>query len=278
MSEQVTQHIPLTDIHADAGFNCRGDIAPIDVHDLAMDIKERGLIQPVVVAPYPPEKVIETSCKYRLIAGFRRYKAHQVIQLKTIFTIVRPDLVNETEARLLNLTENTQRKELNVLQEARAISSLILLGINEFEIAKRLGKSRGWVQVRSILLKLPKEVHEEAAAGIINQTQIRELYTIYLRDGKDIMFAAIKRVKHSKERGKKSITLNPNKTNLNVKKRRERVEINQMIERMIENDMVGLHTRALAWTAGQITTAELYTDMEKYARENDSMFIAPSSL
>ena len=167
MAKQTIKQIPLDDIHADAEFNCRGDILPIDVHDLALDIKERGLLQPVIVSPYTEEQEAETGYKYRLIAGFRRFTAHRVIQEKRILCIIRPDMVDEAEARLLNLTENTQRKDLNILQEARALTGLRALGVGEFDIAKRLGKSRGWVQVRCILLKLPEELHQEAAAGLI---------------------------------------------------------------------------------------------------------------
>ena len=278
MAAQTIKQIPLEEIHADADFNCRGDILPIDVHELALDIKERGLLQPVIVSPYTEAQEGILGYKYRLIAGFRRFVAHRVIQKSRILSIIRPDMVDEAEARLLNLTENTQRKDLNILQEARALTGLRALGVNEFDIAKRLGKSRGWVQVRCLLLKLPEEVHQEAAAGLIKQTQIRDLYSIYLKDGKDTMFEAIKRIKTAGVRGKKVPTLNPNKTNVNVKRQRTRIEMFQMIERMLENDMGGLQTRALAWASGEITTAEFFKDMEKYAEEKGDIYIAPSTL
>jgi len=265
-------------IHADEEFNCRGQISPIDVHELATDIKERGLLQPVIVAPYPPEKVIETGCQYRLIAGFRRHTAHRVIGASKILCMIRPDMTSECEARLLNLIENTQREDLNVLQEARALISLKNLGMNEFDIGARLGKSRGWVQIRLMLLKLPFEVQQEAAAGLINQTQIRELFTILNRNGIDAVFAAVKNVKLHKERGKRAITINPNKTNINVKKPRDRQEIFQMIDRMLDAQMVGLPTRALAWAAGEITTSDLFDDMVKHAEDNDIFFCKPGTL
>ena len=277
-SNYKVEEVSMLKIHADESFNCRGKILPVDVHELATDIKERGLLQPVIVAPLPPEQVIATGCQYRLIAGFRRHTAHRVIQAKKILCMIRPDMTDEREARMLNLTENTQREDLNVLQEARALIALKSLGMNEFEIGSRLGKSRGWVQVRLILLKLPFEVQQEAAAGLINQTQIRELYTIFTRQGIDAVFSAIKRVKHNKERGRKSVTLNPNKTSIYVKKPRERQEIFQMIDRMLDAQMTGLPTRALAWASGEITTSELFDDMVKHAEEHDIFFCKPSTL
>lgn len=277
-SDYKVEEVSMLMIHADESFNCRGKILPVDVHELATDIKERGLLQPVIVSPYPPEKVVETGCKYRLIAGFRRHTAHRVIQAKKILCMIRPDMTDEKEARLLNLTENTQREDLNVLQEARALTTLKSYGMNEFEIGSRLGKSRGWVQVRLILLKLPDEVQEEAAAGLINQTQIRELYTILTRLGIDAVFAAVKRVKHNKERGRKAVTLNPNKTSIYIKKPRERQEIFQMMDRMLDAQMLGLPVRALAWASGEITTSELFDDMVKYAEEHDGFFVKPGSL
>lgn len=278
MTAQTIKQILLDEIHADSDFNCRGDILPIDVHELALDIKERGLLQPVIVSPYTEAQENILGYKYRLIAGFRRFVAHRVIQANRILCIIRPDMVDEAEARLLNLTENTQRQDLNILQEARALTCLRALNVNEFDIAKRLGKSRGWVQIRCILLKLPEEVHEEAAAGLIKQTQIRDLYTIYLRDGKDTMFEAIKRIKTAGVRNKKIPTINPGKTDVNVKRQRTRIEMFQMIERMLENDMGGLQTRALSWATGEITTGELFKDMEKYAEDKGDIYIAPKTL
>ena len=277
-SNYKVEEVSMLKIYVDHSFNCRGTIAPIDVHELATDIKERGLLQPVIIAPLSPEKVVETGCQYNLIAGFRRHTAHRVIKASKILAMIRPDMTDEKEARLLNLTENTQREQLNVLQEARALTALKAYGMNEFEIGARLGKSRGWVQVRLILLKLPHEVQQEAAAGLINQTQIRELYTILTRQGIDAVFAAVKRVKHNKDRGKKAITVNPNKTSIYVKKPRERIEIFQMIDRMLDADMVGLPTRALAWASGEISTSDLFDDMVKYAEEKGHFFCKPSTL
>lgn len=272
------EEISMLKILADENFNCRGKILPVDVHELATDIKERGLLQPVIIAPLSSEQVVATGCQYKLIAGFRRHTAHRVIQAKKILCMIRPDMTDEREARLLNLTENTQREQLNVLQEARALVKLKALFMNEYEIGARLGKSRGWVQIRLILLKLPYEIQQEAAAGLVNQTQIRELYTIYTRQGIDAVFAAVKRVKHHKERGKKPITLNPNKTSISIKKPRERIEIFQMIDRMLDAGMVGLPARALAWAAGEISTSEMFDDMVRYAEDTGTFFVKPSTL
>jgi len=266
------QDIPLTDIHADDTFNCRGVIAPIDVIDLAKDIKERGLIQPVTLAPYDEEKQKETGYKYRLLAGFRRFTAFKVNQSARIPSIVRPDMMDEINARYFNLSENIQRKDLNVLQEAQALKVLKDLGVSEVEAADKLGKTRGWIQIRYLLLKLPDPIQKEVAAGFINQTQVRELYTVKLREGEDKCFEAAKQIKEAKQRGR-TISVKP-KGPQNSKRHRKRGEIFQMMEHIQDSGIGnGLWTRALAWAAGEISDQDFDATLRVYAADNGITYV-----
>jgi len=72
MSDDKFVQMPMSDIYVDEDFNCRKRITPIDVVDLAKDIKKNGLLQPVIVSIQSDEQQAENGKSYRLIAGFRR--------------------------------------------------------------------------------------------------------------------------------------------------------------------------------------------------------------
>lgn len=253
--------IPLSEIHIDEEFNCRDKIAPIDVVDLASDIEKHGLISPVVVSPtdkYPDKK-------YLLIAGHRRFVAHKVIQWTEIDAIIREGL-GEREARLLNLKENLLRKNLNILEEARAIKRLFDLGITEADAAKELQTSRGWVQVRFMLLQLSKEIQQECAAGILSQTDIRELYS--LRGEKEKQIEYVKAVKDARLKGQNvSKVRNKHTRKPSDKKLRKRPEIFDMMDHISESIGNGIWTRTMSWCAGEISDLELFHTIKIHAEE-----------
>jgi ParB/RepB/Spo0J family partition protein len=268
------ERILISEIHDDENFNCRGKITPIDVIDLANDIKVNGLHQPVVVALYDDAKQMETGKKYRLAAGFRRLMAHRVNEEKYIFAVIKP-ILSEVDALKINLAENIQRQNLNIYQEALAIKRMKDLGLNEMDTASVLGMSRGWVQVRFMLLSLPKEVHLEAAAGFFTQQNIRDLYTIYNRTG-DVtqIFSAIKELKEGKARTG-DIKINRTKQEvMREKRQRKRSEIFNMMAHIQDSGIGnGLHTRTMSWCAGEISTGDLVLSLEAFAKENNLEYI-----
>ena len=265
MNNDIAAHnIRIEDIHADEEFNCRGKIRPIDVADLAQDIEAKGLLQPVLVCQYNEEEEKETGKKYRLIAGFRRFKAHQVLEKEYIGCVIK-DHLTEVDARLINLTENIRREDLNIIQEAKAVAVLRQLGANEEHIGNSLGKSRGWVQIRMMLLKLPVPIQEEVRLGMINQTQIRELYSIMNYGSIDNLNEAVRKIKDAKIKGR-TISVNPNTNRPNVARHRKRSEIFNMMEHIMDSQIgSGLHTRCMSWCAGQINDIELYQSLKVYA-------------
>ena len=269
--------IPLSEIHADEEFNCRGKILPIDVVDLARDIQAHGLIQPVMIRPYDAEKQAKTGCKYLLIMGYRRYKAHLINETETIDAIINEDITDEVHCRVLNLSENLKRKDLNILQEALAISKLKYLGIGRRETAKQLGMSEGWVQLRFMLLDLPEEIQEEVAAGYIVSNQIRDLYSVYRNRGKEQCYELACRYKDAKIKGI-PIQLNPNRMKKSVKHHRKRGEIfvmQQHIQEIVGNSFA---TRCLAWASGEITNGSLYDDIGEIAKVQGKDYTPPEDL
>jgi ParB family chromosome partitioning protein len=272
----LIQEVPLAEVHYDQDFNCRGEIIPMDVVDLAKDIEVNGLLQPVLVSEYSDADKAKYRFKYLLIAGYRRFMAHKILKKLTIQASVKPTMPRE-DAQLLNLSENLQRKDLNILQEAHALKKLADSGITEQTAAERLGMSRGWVQIRYMLLKLPEDIQEECASGILNQTQIRDVYTHYTYRGKDAAEEAIRLIKDAKLRSGKSIRLQKKrKINPASKKPRNREEVFEMMEHLQSTIGNGLWTRTLAWSAGEISDIEMFASIKEHDdRFGDGDYVVP---
>lgn len=253
----------VKEIYLDEAFNCRGQggIPYIDVSELANDIKTQGLIQPITVQPAADVPGgLPAPYKYRVVAGHRRLRAHQVLKAEYIEAYVREGL-NDVAARVINLSENFQRKDLNILQEARALEALHKAGVPREHVAAKIGKSGGWVQARYYLLEMPEEIQQEAAAGLIKAQHVIELKQLKT---KDQQFEAVKKLKDAKSRGEKVPHLgNRKKTAAHMKKPRNRDEIFACIEVLAKNVGYGLTTRALAWASGEISTLDLYADIRK---------------
>ena len=277
------QLVPLEDIHdSEEGFNSRGEaVSPLDVVELAKDIELNGLLQPVVVAPYEEHDVVRTGKKYKLIMGFRRVAAFKlVLQRDVISAMVKDTPVDELHARLMNLSENLQRRNLNILQEAKAVEKLYGLGLTVDQVANQLGMSYGWTQIRHMLMCLPEDVQQEAAIGTIKQTNIRNLFTAMRNDGEEFMYTKLKEIKTAKIRGEKKSKdkdidlMSPRKART-TKMHRSRGQIFSMMEHIQDSVGVGFHTRCLAWAAGEVTDEELYVDIREYATDSGISYTIP---
>jgi len=273
MSEYEVKNIVMDEIYLDNEFNCRGKILPLDVVDLAKDIASNGLQFPIAVQPVcDVSERLPDDKKYRIVAGHRRFIAFKVNKETVIPAMVKSGLT-ELRARLVNLSENLKREELNIVQEADAVNALRLLGMTQESIATELSKSRTWVQIRLHLLRLPKDIQAEAAAGMLNQYQIRELFAI---DSDEKRYAAVRKIKDARLRGEKSISVGKKpEDDLYRKKRQTTTAVQDAIDHMANTIGFGLHTRVLAWANGVINSAELFCDIEIYAREHDLEYNNP---
>src|SRR5215207_493495 len=114
---------------------------------LAESLKERGVLQPVLVRPLP-------GGSYELIAGERRWRAARIAGLESVPAMVRPD--DDAASLELALIENMAREDLNPLEEARACAALVEeLGLTRDEVGRRVGRSRVAVSNLLRLLELP---------------------------------------------------------------------------------------------------------------------------
>lgn len=268
--EYKTELIPMSEILADAEFNCRGTIIPFDVLDLVSDIKKRGLQVPITVQPR-----INGKYKYRIVMGHRRHMAFRVLERTEIPAIIQNDL-SDLDASVLNLTENIKRCELNMLQEAKGLAPFKKAKWTEPQIATELCMSRGWVQVRLMLLELPEDIQNEAAVGNLNQEQIRKLFTI--RAAKDEMYAMVRMIKERKARGESTKIVVPKKPNPYRKDERTNEEIftfQDIIQRTIGNNFT---TVMLGWAAGVNNDYEAHRALREEAQKKGIVYEIPVEL
>lgn len=271
-------HLPISKIFADPSFNCRGHIQAIDVLDLAKDIQARGLDQPITVQPYTGKPGYE----FRVVAGHRRHMAFLINKADTIPCYIRDDL-DELKARTYNLRENLHRKDLNIVQEANALKYFLDYKRHEGsehslftlkELADLFGQSVGWVQARKDLLKLPKEIQNEAAAGMLTQDQVKHLAK--LKDPKD-QYEFTRKIKEIKQRGDKvklgkSVKRPSDALKAKARSRTEIQEMNDMLYDMLGPTVV---SRAFAWCNGHISTLQLMESVKEFADENGLHYKAP---
>jgi len=139
------------------GTSLRRQFPENESDELAASIREKGMLQPVLVRP--------RGEAFELIAGERRWRAAQRAGLREIPVIVRPE-VTDTEAIEIALIENLQREDLSPIAEAEAYHKLIAAtGCSQQDIAKIIGKTESYVSHSMRLLKLPEPVRRRIEAG-----------------------------------------------------------------------------------------------------------------
>ena len=135
--------------------------------ELAESIRTRGVLQPVVVTPL-------AGGMFELIAGERRLRAAQMVELTTIPALVRA--TDDWERLDLALAENMARVDLNAVEEARACAVLVDdLGLTKQEVGRRVGRSRVAISNLIRLLELPEEALELIERGDLTEGHGRAL-------------------------------------------------------------------------------------------------------
>jgi len=139
-----------------------------ELEGLAASIREHGILQPLVVSKE------RDSDNYVLIAGERRLRAAAMAGLVRVPVIIRQ--ANEQQRLELALIENVQRADLTPLETAEAYHQLIdEFGLTHEEVSIRVGKSREAVTNTHRLVKLPDEIKEGLAQGLITEGHARAL-------------------------------------------------------------------------------------------------------
>lgn len=122
--------------------------------DLVLSIKEKGVLQPLLVRKNPKK-----STGYEIIAGERRFRASKMAGLKTVPVIIKQ--FSNKDALEVALIENLQREDLNPLEEAESYKRLLQeFKYTQEELSKVIGKSRSHLSNMMRLLELPDEIKQ----------------------------------------------------------------------------------------------------------------------
>jgi len=147
----------------------RKDFKQEQLADLVSSIKERGVLQPLLVR--------QKGDGYELIAGERRLRAAETLNIEKVPVIIKS--ATDQEALVLALIENIQREELNPIEEAQAFKRLIEeFSFTQDVVAQSVGKDRTTITNILRLLSLPLEIQKSISIGEFSMGHARTLITI----------------------------------------------------------------------------------------------------
>ena len=161
------QQIPIEQIHPNPNQPRKQfDAAPLD--DLVASIKEKGVLQPLIVRP--------SGDGYEIVAGERRWRAAQQAQLHSLPVVVRD--YSDIEVLEVAIIENIQRADLNPIEEAAGYRQLMdKFGHTQEKLAEALGKSRSHIANLLRLLTLPESIQQYVSQGALSSGHARALIT-----------------------------------------------------------------------------------------------------
>ncbi|HEY2708981.1 MAG TPA: ParB/RepB/Spo0J family partition protein [Caulobacteraceae bacterium] len=139
-----------------------------ELEELALSIREKGVLQPILVRPAMHEN------EYEIVAGERRWRAAQMAGVRSIPAIVRS--LSDLEVLEIAIIENVQRADLSPIEEAEGYKALIdQFGRTQAQVAETVGKSRVHVTNAVRLLQLPESVREMVRDGRLTAGHVRPL-------------------------------------------------------------------------------------------------------
>lgn len=166
----VERNIPIERVEPNPD-QPRRDFDQDDLNDLASSIREKGIIQPLIVRTHPAGQG-----RFQIVAGERRWRAAQLAQIHEVPVVLRE--MNDTEMLEIAIIENIQRADLNPVEEALGFRQLQdRFGHTQEQLAKALGKSRSHIANLMRLLNLPEEVLKLLRDGQLSSGHARALIT-----------------------------------------------------------------------------------------------------
>lgn len=163
-----TNFVPIENVYANTEQPRRSFDAQ-ELDNLTMSILEKGIIQPIIVRPFPKK-----TDSYQIIAGERRWRAAQKANLHQVPVVVYE--LEDTEVLEYAIIENVQRSDLNAIEEATSYQDLIQkCGHTQEKLSSIVGKSRSYLSNMLRLLNLPDEVKSYLIDGQISIGHARAL-------------------------------------------------------------------------------------------------------
>ena len=238
--------IPCSDILADPDDNVsRSDLCPADCADIASSIASNGLMQPVTV-----RKSDGVGHRYELVMGFRRFTAVSINLGEPEIKAFVVDCTKE-QARIMNLTENLQRKDLSFFEEARGLRLAFPPETPRKVIGQQLGYSDDWVKTRWRLHSLPKAIQDQVEAGLLGAAEVN---IIQQQADRAAQLSTANKLRAGKKAGKTIKDLQ--RTLTNRKAHRSKKDVMRMMTVCMEKGrMDAVH--ALRYACGEISDTSL---------------------
>lgn len=162
--------LPIEALHPNPDQPRREFVAE-DLESLAASIREKGVIQPLIV-----RKNTDKPNTYQIIAGERRWRAAQMARLHEVPVLIRN--YSDSEVLEIAIIENIQRADLNPIEEAAGYRQLMdRFGHTQEKLAQALSKSRSHIANLMRLLQLPDDVQGHLKSGLLSTGHARALIT-----------------------------------------------------------------------------------------------------
>ncbi len=160
------RHVPIELLHPNPN-NPRKHFAEEDLESLAKSLRDKGLLQPLVVRP-------RADGNFEIVAGERRWRASQRAGIHDVPVLIRE--LDDKETLEIALIENIQRSDLNALEEARAYRQLLeQYGYTQQQLADAIGKSRSHIANTMRLMSLPEAIQKQIEDGSLTAGHARSL-------------------------------------------------------------------------------------------------------
>ena len=162
--------LPIEKIQANKQ-NPRSIFSEDELVDLANSIREKGIVQPIIV------REIDSAGSYEVIAGERRWRAAQIAQLDNIPAIIKT--LSDDDALEIAIIENVQRSNLSPIDEAAGYQRLIdIYNYTQEDLAQVIGKSRSYIANILRLNNLPTKVKDYLSEGLLTIGHARALISL----------------------------------------------------------------------------------------------------
>ena len=205
----------------------RKEFNPLELEELASSIREKGVVQPLLVRP-------RNEGRYELVVGERRWRAAKLAGLAQVPVVIRE--IDDNESLQIALIENVQRSDLNPVEEANAYQQLIIqFSLTQEEVARKVSKDRSSIANTMRLLRLPERVLGFVQNGRLSEGHARAILS--LDDEEMVLRVAEKILRENlsvRETERIAQGIKPNKSN---KRKKIKVELKDPHTRNLEEKL-----------------------------------------
>ncbi len=247
MTLTIHEHVysvQMDSIYCDLDFNNRAEVTQESVIGLAQSIEVNGLQTPIHIQPW------SYPYSYRIIAGHRRYMACRMLEKTHIQSIIKENL-NEQHARILNLSENMDRKDLTPYEEAMALVKIFPPETTLTKMSRILNRSREWCRRRKLIAELPEYIRIGFYDGTLG---IRDVVSLSTLPKSKREHAASQLLDHRKTSPKRDL---PMGSVAQEHPHRGTQEIKKLLQYFASKKINGLPRSILLWTLGRESTLEI---------------------